>query len=151
MLAVRKTPVYTRQAGTGRGAAGADAPVKGDGAGPREPAPMEDQARRMRLLAWHATCFAIHTIAAVFIANVGAGNDMRVDIVRLKSSWENAAGGYGFEVVPQDGVHIRIDTITWLFFAFSAAMHGIWVTFGLDYENSKRLLWDNIDGAFCWW
>jgi hypothetical protein len=112
---------------------------------------MEDEGRRMRLLAWHATCFAIHTIAAIYIANVGAGNDMQVQIIRIKSSWEDRGGGYGFTVAAQDSVHIRIDVITYLFFRFSALMHGIWVTFGLDYENSKRLLWDRIDACQCWW
>lgn len=68
------------------------ATVSPDNAEPLVP-PMTDKTRRNRLRLLHTICFIIHTTAAVSIASVGAGKDMKVEIVRIKANWENPAGG----------------------------------------------------------
>tara|TARA_B110000046_G_scaffold180293_1_gene210730 strand:+ start:441 stop:1178 length:738 start_codon:yes stop_codon:yes gene_type:complete len=77
-------------------------------------------------------------------------SDMLVEIYRIKPSWENRGGGYGYEVVPANNQFIHIHVLTALFFGFSALMHGIWVVIS-PWSCSKRLLWNKLDDCICVW
>lgn len=111
----------------------------------------EIKLRRDRWL-WglHFVCFCIHLAWAIAAYTAGMDSDMLVTIYRIKPSWENRGGGYGYAVVPADNQFIHIHILTALFFGFSAFMHGIWV-FISPWSWSKRLLWNKLDDCLCWW
>lgn len=112
----------------------------------------EIEMRRDRWL-WiaHFACFCIHLAFAVASAVVAGENDMGVQIFRVKPSWENVGpNGYVFEVVPANAQFFNIASVTWLFFGFSAAMHGMWV-FISPWSCSKSFLWKHLDECRCWW
>lgn len=96
----------------------------------------------------HLLAFIIHTVCAIYSAQSARGNDMRVAIFRVKPSWENRGGDYAFSVTPLDEHEqiVYIDTLTWLFFAFSAAAHGIWVFCG-PWKWSEGWLWRQLDNC----
>lgn len=80
----------------------------------------------------------------------GRNSDMFVEIYRIKGAWQNRGGEYAYEVVPSKFQFIYIDTVTWLFFGFSALMHGVWVVLG-PFDFFKSFLWDQLDNCLCWW
>lgn len=96
----------------------------------------------------HLICFCIHFGWAIAAYTAGQDNDMRVVIYRVKPSWQNRGGGYGYEVVPASNQFIYIHVLTALFFGFSAFMHAIWVFVGPWHE---RFLWKKLDDCLCLW
>ncbi len=112
----------------------------------------EIEMRRDRWL-WlaHFICFFIHLAFAVAAVLVAGDNNMSVKIFRVKPSWENLGpDGYAFEVVPANVQFFNIAVVTWLFFGFSAAMHGAWV-FLSPWNWSVSYLWKQLDECCCWW
>jgi hypothetical protein len=95
---------------------------------------------------FHFVCFCIHLGFAIASYNEGQGHDMRVQLTRVKATWESITS-YKYEVVPSDNQFVHIDVITYLFFAFSACAHGVWVVFGVF----SKTLWRHLDICFCWW
>jgi len=98
----------------------------------------------------HFLCFCIHLGWAIAAYTAGMESDMLVEIYRIKPSWEDRGGGYGYEIVPAKHQFLHIHVVTALFFGFSALMHGIWVFFS-PWSWSKRLLWNQLDDCICVW
>jgi hypothetical protein len=98
----------------------------------------------------HFVCFGIHLGWAIAAYTGGMNSDMSVTIYRIKPSWENRGGGYGYAVVPADNQFLHIHVLTALFFGFSAFMHALWV-FISPWSWSKRLLWNKLDDCICIW
>ena len=100
----------------------------------------------------HFLCFCIHSSFAYVSATYADGADMLVTLTRTKPDWQNRGGSYKFDVVdlqPEQQV-FYIDTVTAMFFGFSAGMHGIWV-FASPWEWSIKYLWEPLDNCFCYW
>lgn len=110
------------------------------------------ELRRDRWL-WllHLFCFGAHLSMAILTKVVATG-DMRVELTRLESKWQNRGGEYKFEVVPLDESeqNFYIDTVTMLFFLLSATAHAVWV-FISPFGFSIPLLWAKLDRGLCWW
>ena len=98
----------------------------------------------------HAICFAIHAFMAVYSFTAGMDSDMKVEIYRIRPTWQNRGGNYGYDIVPANGQFFYIHTVTALFFGFSALMHGVWVFIG-PWEWSRPFLWYKLDDCLCWW
>lgn len=98
----------------------------------------------------HFVCFGIHTYCAVMAYTAGMDSDMLVTIYRVKPSWENRGGGYGYEVVPAKHQFFHIHVVTALFFGFSAFMHSIWVIIG-PWRWSTSYMWSRLDDCLCIW
>ena len=99
----------------------------------------------------HFLCFGIHLGFAIYTGNAATG-DMKVELTRIAPNWENRGGDYSYKIVPLDESEqiFYIDTVTMLFFAFSAAMHGVWV-FISPWHWSIPYLWKQLDECRCWW
>lgn len=108
------------------------------------------ELRRDRWL-WlaHIVCFCIHTGWAVEVLRAAAGNDMNVEILRVKPSWQ-FPGQYGFTLEAAWFESIRFDILCFSFFFLSALAHGMWVFLGWNF-NLSSMLWRHLDNCLCWW
>jgi hypothetical protein len=113
------------------------------------------QTTRARLI-WffNLICFAAHTawVVVVVLTCRGKGDAMEIRIYRPMALYNTSAtdgGGYEMSLV-DNGMPIRIDILTILFFALSALAHFCVVAIA-PFPASEYLYWRQIDRCFMWW
>ena len=94
----------------------------------------------------------VHWYFAIIVFSEGAskGEKLNVQIFRISPAWNNTgASGYTFTLI-ENGMPVRFDIITGLFFLLSALSHTFTVVVG-PFDFSIWFLWRQLDLCFLYW
>ena len=106
--------------------------------------------KKLQLWLCHTACFVWHTAWSAATLFAGWGKPMEVRLFRMKAVWRDMSrDGFDFYAVPTD-VQLRIDVLTFTFFALSATAHGLW-TFTVGTPWNENYLWKPLKRGRAWW